>query len=99
MVNRIRRSQRNERTEENMNAIITRREIASASPYSSYNVDAAIVHLERVLSAEGANSLFGQTYWRARVQQVSATRGLHRDQRLRIERLMTRLSESASRQR
>jgi len=31
------------------------------SPYTAHNVDAAIVHLERVLSAEGANSLFGQT--------------------------------------
>ncbi|WP_250534628.1 hypothetical protein [Caballeronia sp. AZ10_KS36] len=62
------------------------------SPYTAHNVDAAIVHLERVLSAEGANSLFGQTYWRKRVQQVSATHGLQRDQRMRLDRLMKLLA-------
>jgi hypothetical protein len=66
---------------------------AQNSPYAAHNVDAAIAHLERVLSAEAANSLFGQTYWRTRVQQVSATRGLLREQRTRLERLMRRLSD------
>jgi hypothetical protein len=66
---------------------------ATASPYSTYNVDAAIQHLERILSAELANSLFGQTYWRRRVQQVSATHGLHREQRIRLDRLMKLLAE------
>ncbi|WP_250473003.1 hypothetical protein [Caballeronia sp. GAFFF1] len=65
------------------------------SPYTAHNVDAAIVHLERVLSAEGANSLFGQTYWRKRVQQVSTTRGLQRDQRMRLDRLMKLLASDA----
>jgi hypothetical protein len=64
------------------------------SPYTATNVDAAIRHLERVLSAEGANSLFGQTYWRKRVQQVIATRGLHREQRMRLERLMNVLAQA-----
>ncbi|SAK57106.1 hypothetical protein AWB82_02338 [Caballeronia glebae] len=64
------------------------------SPYTPGNVDAAIGHLERVLSAESANSLFGQTYWRTRVQQVSATRGLLREQRMRLERLMRLLSDA-----
>lgn len=45
-------------------------------------------------SAEGANSLFGQTYWRTRVRQVSATRGLQREQRARLERLMKLLSDA-----
>jgi len=63
------------------------------SPYTLRNVDAAIGHLERVLSAEGANSLFGQTYWRTRVQQVRATRGLQREQRARLERLMKLLTD------
>jgi hypothetical protein len=76
---------------ERMNATLN----APASPYSACNIDAAITHLERVLSAEGANSLFGQTYWKKRVQQVKATRGLHRNQQIRIERLMTMLSDSA----
>jgi hypothetical protein len=67
------------------------------SPYTAHNVDAAIVHLERVLSAEGANSLFGQTYWRRRVQQVSATRGLQRDQRIRLERLLKLLADTSGR--
>ena len=69
------------------------RDATITSPYTTRNVDAAIVHLERVLSAEGANSLFGQTYWRTRVRQVSATRGLHREQRARLERLMKLLSD------
>ena len=55
-----------------MNATLER-DATITSPYTARNVDAAIRHLERVLSAEGANSLFGQTYWRSRVQQVSAT--------------------------
>jgi hypothetical protein len=76
-----------------MNVTNIQRDAAPNSPYSPHNVDAAITHLERVLSAEGANSLFGQTYWSKRVQQVSATRGLHRDQRLRIERLLRLLSD------
>ncbi|SAL73994.1 hypothetical protein AWB71_04756 [Caballeronia peredens] len=72
------------------------RDAALTSPYTARNVDAAIRHLERVLSAEGANSLFGQTYWRTRVQQVSATRGLQREQRARLERLMKRLADACS---
>ncbi|MDR5772482.1 MULTISPECIES: hypothetical protein [unclassified Caballeronia] len=70
--------------------------MSATSPYTTQTVDAAIVHLERVVSKEGANSLFGQTYWRSRVQQVSATRGLHRDQRMRLERLMRLLSDVSS---
>ena len=69
------------------------RDATITSPYTAGNVDAAIRHLERVLSAEGANSLFGQTYWRTRVRQVSATRGLQREQRARLDRLMKLLAE------
>ncbi|KAA0999954.1 hypothetical protein FVF58_40815 [Paraburkholderia panacisoli] len=42
-------------------------------------------------SADGADSLFSRTYWRARVQQVSATRGLTPQQRARLERLFESL--------
>ena len=79
-----------------MNATLERARQQAAtitSPYTPRNVDAAIGHLERVLSAEGANSLFGQTYWRTRVRQVSATHGLQREQRARLERLMKLLSD------
>lgn len=72
------------------------RDPAVTSPFTARNVDAAIGHLERVLSAEGANSLFGQTYWRRRVLQVSATRGLQREQRARLDRLMKLLSDAGS---
>jgi hypothetical protein len=34
---------------------------AVKSPYTAQNVDGAIAHLERVLSLEGAHSLFGRT--------------------------------------
>src|ERR1700759_4291805 len=76
-----------------MNATLER-DVTITSPYTARSADAAIRHLERVLSAEGANSLFGQTYWRSRVRQVSATRGLLREQRARLERLMDLLAEA-----
>jgi hypothetical protein len=92
---RIDRSDPTRREARTMNETLERT-AAIASPYTPRTVDDAIRHLERVLSAEGANSLFGQTYWRTRVQQVSATRGLQRDQRARLERLLKRLAEGGS---
>jgi hypothetical protein len=67
---------------------------AGVSPYTPQNVDVAITHLERVLCTEGADSLFAQAYWRGRVLQAYATRGLMRGQRERLQRLLDRL-ESA----
>jgi len=64
---------------------------AGASPYTPQNLDIAIAHLERVLCAEGADSLFAQAYWRGRVLQAYATRGLLRGQRERLQRLLNRL--------
>lgn len=66
------------------------------SPHTAQNVDAAIAHLERILSLEGSHSLFGQTYWRARVMQVCATRGLMHGQRTRLQRLLGLLADAAS---
>jgi uncharacterized protein involved in tolerance to divalent cations len=68
--------------------------VAGVSPYTPQNVDIAITHLERVLCAEGADSLFAQAYWRGRILQASATRGLMRTQQERLQRLLDRL-ESA----
>jgi hypothetical protein len=62
-----------------------------ANPYTPQTAEDAISHLERILSADGADSLFSRTYWRARVQQVSATRGLTAQQRARLERLLESL--------
>ncbi|TDG09800.1 hypothetical protein E1N52_04565 [Paraburkholderia guartelaensis] len=62
------------------------------SPYTPHTAEAAIAHLERVLSAAGADSLFSQAYWRARIEQVSATKGLTPLQRARLVRLLTSLS-------
>jgi hypothetical protein len=67
---------------------------AGVSPHTPQNVDVAITHLERVLCTEGADSLFAQAYWRGRVLQAYATRGLMRGQRERLQRLLDRL-ESA----
>lgn len=61
------------------------------SPYTRHTAEAAISHLERILSADGADSLFSRTYWRARVEQVSATPGLTPDQRTRLTRLLESL--------
>jgi hypothetical protein len=58
------------------------------SPYTPQTAEDAISHLERILSADGADSLFSRTYWRTRVQQVSATRGLTPQQRARLEKLL-----------
>lgn len=61
------------------------------SPYTPRTAEDAIAHLERILSADGADSLFSRTYWRERVQQVSATRGLTPQQRARLARLLDSL--------
>lgn len=62
-----------------------------ASPYTSQTVDVAITHLERVLCMEGADSLFAYTYWRGRVLQAYATKGLMQGQRERLQQLLDRL--------
>lgn len=62
------------------------------SPYTPNTAEEAIVHLERILSAGGACSLFGLTYWRARIDQISATRGLTPEQRRRLVRLLESLA-------
>lgn len=69
-------------------------DVATASPYTLKNVDAAITHLERVLGSEGADSLFAQTYWRGRVLQLVATPGLMRTQQERLQRLLERIAVS-----
>jgi hypothetical protein len=67
---------------------------AGVSPYTPQTLDIAITHLERVLCAKGADSLFPQAYWRGRVLQAYATRGLTRTQQERLRRLLD-LLESA----
>lgn len=69
-------------------------DVANPSPYTLKNVDAAITHLERVLTSEGADSLFAQTYWRSRVLQLVATPGLMRTQQERLQRLLERIAVS-----
>ncbi len=66
------------------------------SPYTPQNIDVAISHLERVLCTEGANSLFAQAYWRGRVLQAYATRGLMRAQQDRLQRLLDRLAAATA---
>jgi hypothetical protein len=65
---------------------------ADVSPYTPQNVDIAITHLERVLYAPGGDSLFAPAYWRNRVLQVYATRGLMQAQQERLQRLLDRLA-------
>jgi hypothetical protein len=61
------------------------------SPYTPLTAENAISHLERILSSDGADSLFSRTYWRARVQQVSATQGLTPQQQTRLTKLLESL--------
>lgn len=64
-----------------------------SSPYTPQTAEDAIAHLERILSADGVESLFPRAYWCARLRQLSATRGLTPLQLARIARL-TKLLES-----
>jgi hypothetical protein len=66
----------------------TNRNLTGISPYTFCNIDPAIAHLEHVLGAEGADSLFSRTYWRGRVLQASATPGLLPNQQQRLQRLL-----------
>jgi hypothetical protein len=66
---------------------------AWVSPYTPQNLDTAIADLERVLCAEGANSLFAQAYWRGRALQAYATQGLMQTQGERL-RLLDRLASA-----
>src|SRR6185437_523080 len=68
---------------------------AARSPYTAKTIDGEIAHLERVLSREGAHSLFGQTYWQMRVVQVSATPGLPHSHRVRLQRLLDLLADAS----
>ncbi|SAL01007.1 hypothetical protein [Caballeronia ptereochthonis] len=67
---------------------------AGPHPYSASHLDSAIEHLEQVLSLEGANSLFSQTYWRGRVVQALATPGLAPSQHNRLKRLLDRIAQA-----
>ena len=62
--------------------------------YRVGHLDSAIEHLEEVLSLEGANSLFSQTYWRGRVVQALATPGLAPCQHSRLQRLLDRIAQA-----
>ena len=73
----------------------TKRQSAGQSPYTTQNLDAAIAHLERVLSSEAAHSLFGQSYWRGRVVQMGTTLGLMHEQRKRLQRLLDLLDNAS----
>ena len=66
---------------------LTDRNSKRISPYTSHSIDAAIDHLEQVLGAEGAESLFSRTYWRGRLLEALATQGLSPKQQQRLRRL------------
>jgi hypothetical protein len=59
------------------------------------SVDAEINHLERILCLEIAHTVFGQTYWRARVMQLQMTPGLVPEQRVKVQRLLSLLEQAA----
>lgn len=65
--------------------------------FTPRSLDSEIEHLERILAGDAANSLFGRTYWRNRVVKARATQGLVPSQRSRLERLLSRLTDNATR--
>jgi hypothetical protein len=58
------------------------------------SVDSEINHLERTLCLEVAHTVFGQTYWRARVMQLQVTPGLAHEQRVKVQRLLSLLEQA-----
>jgi hypothetical protein len=67
-----------------------------ASPYSAKTIDAAIQHLERVLSLGGVSVVLSQRYWRGRVRQIECTPGLTPGQQARVALLPKRLENAFS---
>ncbi|MBN3751459.1 hypothetical protein G3N95_00785 [Paraburkholderia sp. Tr-20389] len=65
------------------------------SPYSINNLDDAITHLERVIGAECAQTIFGKRYWHGRIQQLQATHGIMHTQVRRLRALVERLESAA----
>jgi hypothetical protein len=63
----------------------------SVSPYPPQNVDVAIRHLVRVLFTDVVDLVFDKAYWRGRVIQTYATRGLMPAQQERLQLLLERL--------
>jgi hypothetical protein len=59
-----------------------RRDLSASNRHSLRNADAEIAHLERALAADGARSIFAQTYWRRRLHEIHATPGLGIHQRI-----------------
>ncbi|WP_027797010.1 hypothetical protein [Paraburkholderia acidipaludis] len=64
---------------------------AEKVPYCAQTADAAIAHLERVLTVEGACAIFGQRYWLERVQHLLAAPDLLPPHRVRLMHLLERL--------
>jgi hypothetical protein len=75
-----------------MRATIGKRPAGGESLYTPGTAEDAIAHLERIMSLDGADALFSRTYWRGRVQQGRATRGLTPQQRARLARLLESLA-------
>jgi len=76
----------------------TRRWGLSASDrHALRNADAEISTLEKALAADGAHSLFAQTYWRRRLYEIHALPGLGIPQRIKLEKLLGLLEGHAKR--
>jgi hypothetical protein len=65
------------------------------SSHSIKNLDEVIAHLERVVNDECAESLFGQSYWLMRIQQVQATNGIMYSQLSRLQVLVDRVASAS----
>ncbi|MFP6561985.1 hypothetical protein WJ542_27340 [Paraburkholderia sp. B3] len=69
----------------------TREATADKVPYCAQTADAAIAHLERVLTVEDACVIFGHRYWLERVQHLLAAPDLLPPHRVRLLHLLERL--------
>jgi hypothetical protein len=63
--------------------------LSASTGHSPRDADAEIAHLEEALAADGAHSIFAQSFWRRRLYELHATPGLGIPQRIKLEKLLS----------
>ena len=64
------------------------------NPYTAKNLDGAITHLETAIAVDGNIAVFGQRYWRDRVEQIVLTPGIMPTQARRLQQLLEQLKDN-----
>jgi hypothetical protein len=72
----------------------TKAGVPGDSPYTAKNLDGAITHLETAIAVDGNIAVFGQRYWRDRVEQIVLTPGIMPTQARRLQQLLEQLKDN-----